>query len=897
MKRTFVLAVAAIVTALATPAIAFHPFDRVQNKRPMALASPATSVASQTSAPRDGTSQQGVSVSGRIEDQTGAVIPDATISLTRTESGEVRETQANDSGEFSFEGVPPGTYVIKGSVEGFRELESTVTIGTQALAGMRVRMGVGIEEAVTVTAEQAGASIEQDRNADLNNFDDELLRELPLPTRSKSIYDFVSNFLSPAAQGTDELTVLVDGAETNSLALPTFAIRRVLINRNPYSAEYRRPGKARIEIITQDGSRRRFHGGLGFSYRNSALDARNAFAERKQDAARRFFEGSFSGPLVRRRASFFVSAERLGERESEIVNAFTLAGPFVQNLVQPSRAFYFLGRTDFRFNDSHRLSVRYDSSREITNNIGVGGFRLAEQGVDERQREHHFQLSLRSTPSARLLNDARFLYERENNRVGDAVRGATIEVEDAFTGGPSQVFERFRGTLLEFQNIANYYRGRHSLRFGGRLRPKFLRVADASNFGGTFEFADLNRFAAAAPAVFRINQGDPNISFAQHEADLFFQDEVKLRSNFSVTLGMRYDVLSTIDDYNNFAPRLAIAYAPGGGNAPKTVIRGGVGIFYERLPERVTQRSLLLNGERIRESVITNPAFPDPFEAGAVTQPPPSVVRIAPGLRTPYLTQAGISLEHQIRPGWLLTAEYATLHGFHLFRTRNINAPLPGASARPDSSFLNINQVESSATSRSNALSFTLRARLRKLFKGTAVYTLSRSNNDTSGAEPGAGFPFSLPANNYDLRSEYGRADYDQRHRFNLAGTFDLPLQTRLGAILSLASGVPFDITTGFDDNGDTVLNDRPLGVTRNTGQGPGLARLDLRFTKTFGLWRPFNRDRPERQNFEINIDAFNVLNHVNLADFVGSLRSPFFGRANAARPGRTLQISTKYSF
>src|SRR5438309_444769 len=83
-----------------------------------------------------------------------------------------------------------------------------------------------------------------------------------------------------------------------------------------------------------------------------------------------------------------------------------------------------------------------------------------------------------------------------------------------------------------------------------------------------------------------------------------------------------------------------------------------------------------------------------------------------------------------------------------------------------------------------------------------------------------------LPADNYDLRGEFGRADYDRRHRLNSAGIVKLPHGWKLGTILTLSSGAPFNITTGTDDNHDTVANDRPPGVPRNAGQGPGLANL-----------------------------------------------------------------------
>jgi len=209
---------------------------------------------------------------------------------------------------------------------------------------------------------------------------------------------------------------------------------------------------------------------------------------------------------------------------------------------------------------------------------------------------------------------------------------------------------------------------------------------------------------------------------------------------------------------------------------------------------------------------------------------------------------------------------------------------------RPDSRFLNVNQVESSAMSRGQALGVTFRGRLARRFKGTVQYTLSRTTDDASG-------PFALPADNQNLAAERGRADNDRRHRLALAGTVDITRTTRLGAVAKLSSGAPFDITTGFDANGDTVANDRPSGVTRNTGEGPGLAQLDLRLTKLVSVWRPFERADRSSESMTINVDFFNVLNRTNDAGFVGVLSSPFFGRAVSAGPPRTVQLSVRYRF
>jgi hypothetical protein len=190
---------------------------------------------------------------------------------------------------------------------------------------------------------------------------------------------------------------------------------------------------------------------------------------------------------------------------------------------------------------------------------------------------------------------------------------------------------------------------------------------------------------------------------------------------------------------------------------------------------------------------------------------------------------------------------------------------------------------------RSTGFSVSFRGHLGKRTYIVAQYTLSKTLNDVAGL-------FALPANNYDLRAEWGRAGFDRRHQFTLTGMVDLPSAMRIGAVVALSSASPFDITTGFDNNHDTVASDRPPGITRNTGQGAGLAQLDLRYTKLFRLPRLFNRDGAAN-NVDLSIDAFNVLNHTNYDTYVGVTSSALFDGPVTALPARTVQFSIRYRF
>jgi hypothetical protein len=339
-------------------------------------------------------------------------------------------------------------------------------------------------------------------------------------------------------------------------------------------------------------------------------------------------------------------------------------------------------------------------------------------------------------------------------------------------------------------------------------------------------------------------------------------------------------------------------------------------------------------------------SFPSP--PALLPNSPPNVLRIDPFIRTPYVVQASLGVEAKLGTQTSLTAEYAMLRGVRLYRMRDINAPLPTTGERPDANFVQVGQFETTGSSYNHSLTLGLKTNLRRL-QLVSRYTFSRSIDDTPGLtlQPGQMGPF--PADNFNLRGERGRSDFDQRHRLVLAAVLKLPEGMKLGVISTVRSGIPYNITTGFDDNHDGIFNDRPsLGnpnapwnsfgvdgsfvtlpggipgtpgvlyngsqavvdansvhwlilpgpgnIGRNTGIGPGWADVDLRFTKKFILRKAADKTEATRE-VEFRFDAFDLLNQTNYKTYVGTVTSPLFGLPNAAFPSRELQIGLRVSF
>lgn len=826
--------------------------------------------------------QTGVTVSGSVQDPSGAVIPGATVTLISKSSHQTLAAKSNGEGRFAFTNVASGEYVLKSEAQGFNRFEKPVSVQNQALTDIPVTMPISAaEEEVEVSASGSRPDAPEN-NADALNVNADFLAGLP--SQSQDILPVVSNFLSPAAQGVEGTSIVVDGVESSTLTEPTDAIKRVYINKDPYSAEFRRPGSGRLDVTTRNGSRSHFDGKLALYDRNDIFDARNAFADEKPNLDRRLWEATLGGPLPINHARFFLSASRLSNDEDAIVNATTPQGQLIQNVPTAQITNSVSARADFKPVPDHTLTVLYSFHNNPRDNQDVGGLQLPEHATTSDSTQNKLKLSYTTAGSATFMNVVRFNFEREHERIGSPASAPELDVSGAFLGGANPSAFTEDGTRMEIQDVINYVHGSHILRAGAAFLPKFFTDIDSTNFGGIFTFPDLSAFNGHTPLLFRTATGNPNLSFTKHEAYGFIQDTINFQSHVSLMLGLRYDWQEHLTNHTNFGPRVAVGYAPGGG---RTVFRAGAGVFYDRLSDHVREQISLLDGTQEKEFIVRHPSFPVASLSGAK----PSLWLLDPKAQSPYLFQASLSVEHPLFRTLRSTLEYRYLRGVHLFRALDVNAPLDGV--RPDPNLFLERLVESTGLLRSNALIASLQGRVKKALKFKAQYTFSRSDDNTDG-------PLALPADSRNLGPEWGRSSFDMRHRFVVAGTAELPAAFKLGLMVVANSGAPFNITTGFDDNDDGIANDRPPGVTRNTGDGPAFVQTDLRVSKVFNFFKgPLNSDG-EVSGFtkmELSFDAFNLFNHTNLTNIIGEVSSPRFGQATNALAARTIQMSLRFSF
>jgi outer membrane receptor protein involved in Fe transport len=458
-------------------------------------------------------------------------------------------------------------------------------------------------------------------------------------------------------------------------------------------------------------------------------------------------------------------------------------------------------------------------------------------------------------------------------------------VSDAFIAGGAQMNRRSAEKEFGLKYVLSWSKGRHMIR-GGVSVPdwNWQTYEDFSNRQGTWHFASLEDFQAGRPFSFTQQVGNGRVKFRQRTVGMFLQDTVNLKPGLTLGLGLRYDRQNSVRDYNNFAPRFSIAYAPG--SQRNTVIRAGFGIFYDRVRSSLLEDVLLYGSGDFTRLIISNPSWPDPFAGDtAATLTTPTLVNAAEDLRSPYLLHYTVAVERKLASRITASATYTHFRGISRFRSRDVNAPIAPMYVRPDPAYGIIRQIESSGMMKSNSLELGVNGRMTSFFTGSVRYEFGRVMSNADSMDM-------LPADSYNLASEWSRSGWDRRHTLRAFGNLKVGNLFQTGLMLFAGTGAPYNLTTGRDENRDTLANDRPAGIPRNALEGPGFVRLNLRVTKEIPLSQ---NDKGPR--LALTADAFNILNRVNYTGYVGNLSSPFFGMPVSARPARRVQLGLRFSF
>lgn len=834
-----------------------------------------------------------LSISGIIVDPSGAAIPAVAVSLHEPGRTE-RTVTTNPSGAFVFTPVAPGDYEIRAISPDFAPGTVAVRVADRS-PSLRITLRLaGVRQEVTVTERAAQVGTEPSENLDTVSLDRQMLDNLPV--FDQDYVGAMSQFLDAGSIATGGVTLVVNGMEQKNIGVSASAIQQVKINQNPYSAEFSRPGRGRIEVITKPGSTA-YHGAFNFLFRDYHLNARDPFATTVPPEQRRIYEGSLIGPLGSSgKTSFVITANHAEEDLQNIVYAVTPAGVVSGNAANPRRDTEFSGGVIRQFSANHVGSFRGSYHDTTARNNNAGGFVLPEAAVNFEDREDELYYNDSLVISTKVLNQFRMVFGRQHTPTRSENDSPAVVVPGAFTAGGAQAGRLQTENHVNVNDIVSLSFGKHQIKTGINV-PDISRrgLDDDTNFGGTYTFASLEDYMLGRPFSLVRQQGDGHVVFLETVLGGFFQDEIRVLPNLTISGGLRYDWQNFFHYGRAVSPRFSFAYAPQ--KDRKTVLRGGAGIFYDRTGPQPIFDLERYNGVRLRQIVLTNPPYPEMPDAAALAAQPTTIARLDPRIRMPYTAQFSMGVERQLSNTTTLSVTYWGIRGVDLFRSRDVNAPPPpGYAGRPNPAIGVYRQIESSGHLQSDAMDVAFRGRLGRYFNGMIQYTLGRAYNDVPGnystSTRSTGIN-SFPANNYDLSGEWSRADYDQRDRLNLLGTVHAARYFDFGVGLFANTGAPYTETTGRDDYHDGYANARPPGVRRNSLQGPGFAELDLRWAHDI----VFDKTKKDGARATLALDAFNVTNRVNYATFVGVETSPLFGQPAAAKPSRRLQLSARFSF
>ena len=914
-------------------------------------------------------------VKGRVMDSTGSILLGVQIKVYRGDKV-VKEGTTAATGDFEIP-LEAGEYKLELTAPDFEKYTEVVNV-TPGMGPLSITMLLAqITQNVEVNTDRNEISIDPDSSLNTTVLDKEFIETLP------DDEDELATYLQQIAGSRGGTggggNFVIDGFGGGRVP-PKDQIQEIRINNNPFSSEFSGVGYGRVEIITKPGTGD-YRGNLNFEFRDESLNARNPFSPTRPPSQMRNFNSNFSGPIIRNKLTLNLNARHLDNENSDTIRAILPGGEQLsQAVVIPNQNRRLEGRSQLALTANNTMYMNFNLLKTDATNQGVGNFNLESRASERHNRSTDLQFREVAILTKSTVHEVRFAYSHDRAQTTPKTTAIAINVLDSFFGGGSQNRSWNNNRDTEFGNLLMYSGKKWTLKTGFQSMYRIRHSLSENNFVGTFTFSSLNcripnpvdpkddpcagAYSAGRPTTFSRTQGDPRLDVNQFEYGTFFQSDWKMTQKFNLSLGARYEGQTNISDHNNIDPRMGFAYQL----AKTAALRGGAGVFHQRFDENTVEQLLRLDGTRQEQIVIRYPTFCLDltclnFSGMGTSNTPPSLRVRAPELVTPYNINTSLSLEKSLPKGLGLTFSWDVTRGVHLYRSRNLNAPLqgaplnparPGTFLPPDPTKGNINQLESTGTSLSNNYTIGFRQQIRNKWNLNLFgnYTLGNNNSDTDNA-------FNTPADNYNLRGEWGRSGQDTRHRFFTGTNFRLPWGVNVNTNVNWSSSRPYNITTGLDNNGDTVLNDRPEGVKRNSGKGPGLFNMNMGFQKTVILKSPekptipannganpfassfaepqrgggggfpggggdfggqrgnfpggqrgggqrgqggrgpdgggFNQQRGPSVTFRIQVQ--NVLNNQQLNSYSGVMTSPFFGKANSARNPRQVEAGLRFNF
>ncbi|HYO62959.1 MAG TPA: TonB-dependent receptor [Pyrinomonadaceae bacterium] len=745
-------------------------------------------------------------------------------------------------------------------------------------------------------------------------------------------------------------SVTVDGADTNDDVvggsvqnISQDAVREFQIATNRFDARLGRSGSSVINVVTKSGSNT-LHGSAAAYFRDDKLQGLPAVFDRTLGTEPPFDRQQYSftlgGPVVRDRAFFFGSFEFRNQDGAALVGSRdTARRTIVRDFADaPLDDLLATARFDLRASDDDSVTFRYSAQREeaVSASTLVRSIGSASQRQQGRNRTHSLLADYTRVLSPRDVNSFKFSFSTFSNVTDPVAPGPQLTFPSIQDGASFRVPQQTDQRRFQFGDTLTMLRGNHALSFGGDLQlvragfrldvfqqgrvelvedfPSFDRNGDGRTDDHDLLFAVTLR--SAFPDRPLLLPDADNNHFA-----LFAQDDWRVTPRLNLNLGLRYELdtdvknVSRFDelnplvrpflrgergrDTNNFAPRVGFNWSPDNG---RTSIRGGYGIYYDRVTLQVQSLERGLDGRALPIEVRAGNLFFIPGEClfnpacGQFPPPAPTLAHpftgfLLPGagagginiidndLQNPMVQQMTVGVQREFARNYVVRADYLHNFGTHFIIGRTIGQVFNPVVSGPDL----VKNLESSVKTKYDGMLLGVEKRYSRRFGFRASYTLSKAFNYANDDQ----IPFSNgPLDPTNLQLEYGPTPNDQRHRFAFAGVFDAPFGLRLAPLWTAASGVPMDILLPDGSSRLPTLQRNAGGRLFKTGAqlnafinqlnaagGVGgqllpLVRDDARFNDSFNSFdlrvaRPVRLG--ERVTVEPIVEVFNLFNVTNV--------------------------------
>lgn len=919
---------------------------------------------------------------GTVKDAQGGVVPGVTVTIRNDSIGLERTAVTNDSGEYLAIALPPtGEYSISVEMSGFRtETRRGLRFEANTEPVLDFTLEVGAADQVVVVT--STAPLVQKTKAELSDsVGAESIEDLPLG-QGRNFFDYVtlaagavrtgggSGDVNFNGVGRRNVTILTDGMtdqnreiRTQDLGAPlqVESIKEVQVITNNFAAEFGRSPSAVVNAVTRSGTNQ-FHGNLFWFQRFGKADANNALTGTNNETNRYQFGGSIGGPIVRDRTHFFFTGEKLDEKSKAGAVVSVLEPGGRRDIISETDSKRFLIKINHQINENHQLDGRFNYSKQDQPNIGIGGLNTSERAGNVSNDANNTVIGWTSILRPQVVNEFRFGY---NNIVFDLFPscvpsslppdfsncGPAINRPGVGNTGPNPSWpQNLDEESFQIVNKTSWNTGDHNIKFGIDFQKYNRFVTFFSNFNGVYDFAPGAPFpydpnnTASFPIRFQQTFGTSGLRFNEWVMGLFVQDDLRLSSNFTLNLGLRYDYEDLLKDGNNLAPRVGFAWDLLGSG--KTILRAAYGHFYATMETSMINRESNFGPAtlsiQLQQGDPLFPQFPNVFSqfpTGANVVRNLAYIPITRGLseqdfpfsvgeqyphlrRNPKAQHATLGIQQQLTGNLVVSADYTFVRALDLFRTVDLNAPpffavgpgltrslsqadalrpfgvpsvVPGPLGIQFGGFRRLLLQESGNQSFYHALKLNLTKRFSNRFSAEFNYVLSKSISDSDNFREGNAQPPD-PAN--IVASMRALSDTDRRHNFVGHGIFELPWGLRLTGIASLQSGFRYTGRTGSDSNGDGLnssVADRPGALGRNTFGSSAYYNFDANLAKTFAL--------TDTQHLELRWDVFNLFNHPNVSSVFTTIGldagnpNANFGNPTGTFASRNLQFALRYVF